>query len=164
MKANHGKCGWRAACLEATLRAGEVTGKVTKSRQVRRSRDRVDTIAAAPRRASPRLVLDHPGDDLVRIVLQLTIDLEHFDSMVRDQRHLLEEAARMGAFDDDKLRRESRRLSVGAEQIITSARGALEQLRSLSELSVPPPVGEARSRPVAYANDRNAIGPSRTPR
>ena len=73
------------------------------------------------------------GGELVRIVSRLTHDIERFDSMIRDQRHLLQQyGGELGAFDDKLIRRQSRRISARAAEIVTRAHGALEELHGLS--------------------------------
>jgi hypothetical protein len=78
--------------------------------------------------------------ELVRIVSQLAQDIERFDSMIREQRHLLQQhRANVGRPDDRVLRRQTRRISAHADEIASRTQGALEELRSLSESSQPHP-------------------------
>lgn len=71
--------------------------------------------------------------DLVRIVSRLTKDIERFDSMVRDQRHMLQQyGSDLGTVDDRLIRRQSMRISARAAEIATRAQGALEELHGLS--------------------------------
>ena len=71
--------------------------------------------------------------ELVRIVSQLAQDLEKFDSMIRNQRHLLQQyGANLGRPDERLLRRQSRRISVHAAEIATRTQGAIEELRGFS--------------------------------
>jgi len=72
--------------------------------------------------------LNDAGDNLVRILMKLTSDVERFDSMVVVQRKMLEERS----LDDERLARQSDQLSREAAEIVTNARQALEQLRHLS--------------------------------
>jgi len=72
--------------------------------------------------------LNDAGDNLVRILMKLTSDVERFDSMVVVQRKMLEERS----LDDERLSHQSEQLSLEAAEIITHARQALEQLRHLS--------------------------------
>ena len=82
--------------------------------------------------ASAGFGFDAAGE-LVRIVSQLAQDIERFDSMIRDQRHLLQQhGANLGRPDDRLLRRQSRRISVHAAEIATRTQGALEELRGFS--------------------------------
>lgn len=74
-----------------------------------------------------------PGDELVRNLYQLTRNVARFDSMIRNQRHLLlRRVADPDAIDDRLIRRQSRRISSEAAEIVTQADGALEELRRLS--------------------------------
>jgi hypothetical protein len=85
--------------------------------------------------APTRFVFDAAGDDLVRSLTQLTKDVERFDSMIRNQRHLLQRHDAGGvAFDEKVIRRQSRRISAGAANIVTRTRGALKTLRGLSDI------------------------------
>ena len=85
--------------------------------------------------APTRFVFGAAGDDLVRTLAQLTRDVERFDSMIRNQRHLLERhEADKAALDERLVRRQSRRISAGAANIVTRTRGALETLRGLSDI------------------------------
>jgi hypothetical protein len=69
--------------------------------------------------------------------MQLTSDVERFDSLVVLQRKLLQDrATQSDAVDDDQLSKHSERLSIEAAEIVASARQALQQLRQLRELSV----------------------------
>jgi len=72
--------------------------------------------------------LNDAGDNLVRILMKLTSDVERFDSMVVVQRKMLEERS----LDDERLSHQSEQLSLEAAEIITHARQTLEQLRHLS--------------------------------
>jgi hypothetical protein len=76
----------------------------------------------------------------VRIVSQLAQDIERFDSMIRDQRHMLQQhRANIGRLDDRVLRRRTRWISAHADEIASRTQGALEELRGLSESSPPNP-------------------------
>jgi hypothetical protein len=78
------------------------------------------------------------GEALVHTLSQLTRNVERFDSMVRNQRHLLQRRdADPTAFDDRLLRRQSRRINSEAEEIRTRANSALEELRRLSPVVAP---------------------------
>ncbi|HEX9097411.1 MAG TPA: hypothetical protein VF990_15080 [Candidatus Dormibacteraeota bacterium] len=74
------------------------------------------------------------GDDLVRILMKLTVDMERFDSMVSLQRELLQ---REGAFENDQLEAQWEGLRSEALQLLASVRQALERLRRLSEMARP---------------------------
>ena len=85
--------------------------------------------------------------ELVRIVSRLAEDIERFDSMIRDQRHLLQQhGANLGRPDDRLLRRQSRRISVRAAEIATKTQGALEELHGFS-LPVRPDTVSESSQP-----------------
>jgi hypothetical protein len=78
------------------------------------------------------------GEALVHTLSQLTRNVERFDSMVRNQRHLLQRRdADPTAFDDRLLRRQSRRINSEAEEIRTRANSALEELRRRSPFIAP---------------------------
>ncbi len=84
------------------------------------------------------LVLGAAVDDVVLTLTQLTRDVERFDSMIRNQRHLLQRQDADGAaFDERLIRRQSRRISAGAAEIVTRARGVLETLSGLPDSGVP---------------------------
>jgi hypothetical protein len=66
---------------------------------------------------------------------QLTRNVERFDSMVRNHRHLLERrSADPEAFDDRLIRRQSRRITFEAAEILSRANSVLEELRHLSHV------------------------------
>jgi hypothetical protein len=66
------------------------------------------------------------GDELVRILMKLTSDVERFDSMVVHQRKI--------ARRSEKLSLEvAERLSLEAAEMVVCAREALAQLRGVSE-------------------------------
>lgn len=76
------------------------------------------------------------GGDVLRTLAQLTKDVERFDSMIRNQRHLLQRhGADPEALDPKLIRRQSRRITVCGTEIVTLARGALGELCSLLEIS-----------------------------
>jgi hypothetical protein len=84
-------------------------------------------------RRLPGSTKNAPGEDAVRILDQLTQDVEHFDSMIRSQRELITgRSATRSPFDEDQMRRQARRFSAGAAEIVTKAHGALRELRGLS--------------------------------
>jgi len=70
------------------------------------------------------------GDDLVLVLMKLTTDVERFDSMVALQRDLLQHG---GAYDNDELDGQWRRLRFEAAELVGRARQALEQLQRLSD-------------------------------
>ncbi|HVC76730.1 MAG TPA: hypothetical protein VND96_09465 [Candidatus Micrarchaeaceae archaeon] len=82
-----------------------------------------------------RLVFGVAGDNVTRALAKLTKDVERFDSMIRNQRHLLQEhGAEPGPLDRKLIRRQSRRISVCGIQIMTQARGALRELGSIIDV------------------------------
>jgi hypothetical protein len=90
---------------------------------------------------SARFVFDASGDDLMRILSELTQDVERFDSMIRNQRDLLRQhGIHPGAFEERLIRLKSKRISADAAEIATRARSALDGLRGLAH------AGELESR------------------
>lgn len=74
------------------------------------------------------------GDEVVRILSQLTRDVELFESMIGGQRQVIElHTARRGVFDDDQIRRHSQRVGADAAEVAARARHALRELRGLSQ-------------------------------
>ena len=77
------------------------------------------------------------ADEIVRTLMQLTSDVERFDSLVVLQRKLLQDrGTQPDAVNDDQLSKHSERLGLEAAEIVARARQALHQLRQLRELSV----------------------------
>jgi hypothetical protein len=117
------------------LNAGEMMAKGSRNRHVKSILNVVNSFGRGVEPAPTPFAFDAAGGDLARIVSQLTHDVERFDSMIRNQRHLLQHHdADLGAFDDRLIRRQSRRISAVAAEIVTRARGALEELRGLSNI------------------------------
>ena len=74
------------------------------------------------------------GDDLARILANLTRDVERFDSMVVLQRKLLEQLeCDPGLLDHAQLDREAETMRLEAAEMASRARQALEQLSRLAE-------------------------------
>jgi hypothetical protein len=73
--------------------------------------------------------LEAPGDDLVRILSRLMLDVEEFDSKIRSQRRLIKRHATH--YDNERTRRRSKEIGADAAAIATKARGALDELRGL---------------------------------
>jgi hypothetical protein len=72
------------------------------------------------------------GDEVVRILTELTGDFERFDFMIHDQRSALElQPGKRGRGDD--VERESSRLRLEAAEMAVRTRKALDQLRKLAE-------------------------------
>jgi hypothetical protein len=83
-------------------------------------------------------LVDARRDDLVSALRQLTVEIERFDSLIEKQRRLLEgQLTELGGVDDDRLLRESTRISESAQEIVAGARGVLEHLRQIGEGPVP---------------------------
>jgi chromosome segregation ATPase len=80
--------------------------------------------------------VEDSGDDLVHILSQLTDDVERFDSIIRDQRRRLEEhRARLAAAEQEQIGRHRRRMRASAEQMVTRAKGAVDQVRGLATVT-----------------------------
>ncbi len=135
-----------------------MTGKAADSRRCRPFLDELDYLGQDLQLARGWHVLEDADDDLVRILMKLTSDVERFDSMVMLQRKMLEQrAAHIGAFDDDQLNRQSERISLEAAEMVTCARQALKQLRRLAEPTKPLPLHTfSRDRARGLAKDRHA--------
>jgi hypothetical protein len=71
--------------------------------------------------------MNRTRDAVVRILMNLTCDVERFDSLVVLQRKMLEERSA-----DDELPRRAERLNREAAEIAARARHALTELRGLS--------------------------------
>jgi hypothetical protein len=108
-----------------------------------RLRLRIGKVTGRQGGGSPRLVLDKfgglghnlmlarenpndAGDDLVRILMKLTSDVERFDSMVVHQR-------KMARDSEQSSLRAAERLNLEAAEMVACARDALAQLRRVSE-------------------------------
>lgn len=91
------------------------------------------SMTAKVRRRRAGSALEQPFAEFEELVLRLTDDLEKFELAVREQRQRLLRAGRPGAYDDDVLGHESRRLAGAADDIISKARAALAELKQLSE-------------------------------
>lgn len=92
----------------------------------------MSSVGHGPENAPTGFAYDAAGD-LVRIVSRLTKDIERFDSMIRDQRHMLQQyGSDLGTVDETLIRRQSMRISARAAEIATRAQGALEELHGLS--------------------------------
>jgi hypothetical protein len=72
------------------------------------------------------------GDDYVRILTELTGDFERFDSMIDDQRRMLEDSR--GRFESGHdIDRKSLRFRLEAAEVAMRTRKALDRLRHLAE-------------------------------
>jgi hypothetical protein len=122
-----------ASRIEATyLKAGEVVSKGSRAPRVKGRVNAVSSVGYGHENASTGFGFDAVGE-LERIVSRLAQDIERFDSMIRDQRHLLQQhAANLGRPDERVLRLQSRRISVQAAEIASRTQGAIEELRGFS--------------------------------
>jgi hypothetical protein len=74
----------------------------------------------------------YAGDDLVRILSRLSQDVEQFDSMIQTQRHRLQKhGVDPWPLDDAMIRRYAKRMRAEANEMVTRALSALEELNSL---------------------------------
>jgi hypothetical protein len=71
-------------------------------------------------------------DELVRILAELTCDFERFDSMIHDQRTMLEQRADGVRLAGD-IDRESHRFRLEVSEMAERTQKALEQLNNLTE-------------------------------
>jgi hypothetical protein len=102
--------------------------------------------------------LAHPRDDLVRVLVKLTDEVERFDSMILLQRRIIEDrAAHLGELDDEEVNREAQAISAEAAELVVRARQALDELRRLGELTrSAAPVAAHRDHSPALARNRHA--------
>ena len=78
--------------------------------------------------------VDRPGDDLVGALAQLTQEMQRFDSMLRNGRHLLQQhGADHSALDDKLVRRQLRRILACGHAMATRTRSTLEELGGLRD-------------------------------
>jgi hypothetical protein len=118
---------------------------VSKGSRVPRVKGRVNAVSSVVygQNASTGFGFDAAGE-LERIVSRLAQDIERFDSMIRDQRHLLQQhGANLGRPDERILILQSKRISVQAAEIATRTQGALEELRGFSLPLHPDTVSES---------------------
>jgi hypothetical protein len=126
MTPDHGKSGWRDAYPAATVHAAEVNDRRARTHAL----PHVNSVVSASRKTGSPV----QTSDLVRIVAELTADIERFDSVISSQRQLLEKPLPdLAPGSDAQLREESDRISTSAAAILERARRALAELRSLSE-------------------------------
>jgi hypothetical protein len=84
------------------------------------------------------------GHKAVRILTELTTDFERFDSMIDEQRSVLEHPA--GAFRrSESIDRGFLRFRLEAAEMATRTRKALDQLRQLAEPAQPGDRGERQT-------------------
>jgi hypothetical protein len=126
MAKRHGKYGWPRHPPLVSVDAEKMGGEKRSVKSI------LNAVTTRGRRLA-RSTKIAPGEDAVRILDQLTQDVEHFDSMIRSQRELITgRSTTRSAFDEDQMRRQTRLFSAGAAEIVTKAQGALRELRGLS--------------------------------
>lgn len=102
--------------------------------------------------------LSDPGDALVRVLVNLTDDVERFDSMLLLQRRIIEDRARReGDAAGDEAVREAAAIGAEAAGLVGRARAALDELRRLGEETGLP----ARDAAVRSARDFDRCGARR---
>jgi hypothetical protein len=92
-----------------------------------------------------QLRLGESGDKAVRILTELTSEFERFDSMIDDQRSVLEHPARRSR-RVESIDREFLRFRLEAAEMATRTRKALDQLRQLAEPAKPGDRSDSRER------------------
>lgn len=127
MVPDHGFPGLLAACFSATLDAGQMTE--------RKSRGRRDL--------QPFQTLPERGEEVLRILTNLTCDFERFDSIILERRSILEhsggEPGRDGEVDG-----KSSLFKQEASEMAMRTQRALEQLRQLAQPVRPRPLRSYR--------------------
>lgn len=113
-----------------------------------------------PELKTARQTVDRTRADLARILINLTADVERFDSLITVERKLLEQGGVEGsAFGNDQLDGQWEALSLEAAQMVSCARQALERLRQMWEVAAPPPKRALRGGGRALAKDGQAGSP-----
>lgn len=137
---NHKNSGLSAAWSLASVEPGPMTEKADGTRRRRPVHDdRHDLVLKSAR--DWRFNQD-VGDDLARILANLTTDVERFDSMVVLQRKLLEKLDSDPALSNQaQIDREAERIRRDALEMAARARQALEQLARLAESTESPREG-----------------------
>jgi len=92
-----------------------------------------------------QLRLAESGYKAVRILTELTSDFERFDSMIDEQRSVLEHPA-VGLRRGQSIDREFLRFRLEAAEVATRTRKALDQLRQLAEPAKPGASGDPGER------------------
>ena len=111
-------------------------GRGVKSRKVEPVRAATSRQQQEPPITS--FALDPARNNLVFIVSQLARDIEQFESIVGNTRQLLEQnASPTDAIADNEIQYQSTRLSVGAAEVVTGARAALDELQRLARATDP---------------------------
>jgi hypothetical protein len=73
--------------------------------------------------------IEDAGSDVVQILAKLTDEVERFDSIVLNQRRLLEHIADI---DSDQFNRQAERINIEAAQMVAAARLALDKMSRLA--------------------------------
>jgi hypothetical protein len=124
--------------LLASLNAGEMAKPPTSSRRRKRFISGTKEVSSGRSATIGRSVLREAREDLIPILTKLTKDVERFDSMVANQRKTIEPwPGELSVPDDEHAGSQTKRLRDGAEEMLTSARQALTQLRRMSEAPGP---------------------------
>jgi hypothetical protein len=156
----HGFWGCFSAGRPSTVDAGEMTGKAMNSRLARPLPAQLGGVDQMPELEAARQTVDRTRADLARILINLTTDVEKFDSLIAVQRKLLEQGGVDGpAFGIDKLDAQWERLSFEAAEMVGCARQALERLRQMWEVTAPAPKRAPRGGAGALAKDGQAGSP-----
>jgi hypothetical protein len=115
----------------------------------RRNQDLKSTLGSNP---------THPGDDLVRVLVKLTDEVERFDSMILLQRRIIEDRARhLNDVDDEEVSREAQAIKLEADELVVRARQALDELRRMGDPTRPAaPDSTVPDRSPALARNRHA--------
>jgi hypothetical protein len=119
----HGNSGWLSERRPRTLDALEMKVRAVKTRRG------AAVLEAGSRR--DRFAFESARDDLARILAQLTQSIDRFEVMVRDQRQL----------------------SASGEEIVTTARRALEDLERLLRVAELDPDADERQPAGGRAQD-----------
>lgn len=83
-------------------------------------------------------------DDLVRVLVKLTDDVERFDSTILLKRQIIEDRARhLSDVDDEEVSREAQAIRAEVAELVVRARMALDELRRLGEQTSPSTPGAA---------------------
>ncbi|HEY8814675.1 MAG TPA: hypothetical protein VIP57_06175 [Candidatus Dormibacteraeota bacterium] len=112
--------------VERVSRASELN-RLNRTRNAAGSLDRV-----------PARSVDRPGDDLVGALAQLTQEMQRFESMLRNGRHLLQQHdPDHPALHDKLVRRQLRRIRACGHAMATRTRSTLEELGGLPDAAAP---------------------------
>jgi hypothetical protein len=110
-----------------------------------------------PELGAARQTVDMTRADLARILINLTTDVERFDSLIAVQRKLLEHVGvDADAFGNDQFHAQWELLNLEAAEMVRCARQALERLREMWEVTAPAPNRAFRGGAGSLAKDRQA--------